>query len=204
VCATPDEQYDADDKESAQATQLEAIGLDPDDSAYHDDLGLALYDQERYEEAEAAYREAVRLDPGNATYHNDLGRALYGQGKYEEAEAAQRELELDAESLPIQNRPATSRTYLIATSCLAGSLVSVGLAVTEIAEYVKHNRVGNLAILGMVIGALAGITAVAVNEEKPPGWAGRINTVAAWLAGIGFFSLLFFYGGQHGWWTHEL
>jgi tetratricopeptide (TPR) repeat protein len=199
VCATPDEQYDADDKESAQATQLEAIGLDPGDPVYHDDFGLALHDQERYEEAEAAYREAVRLDPGNATYHNDLDRALYDQGKYEEAEAAQRELELDADSLPIQNRPATSRTYLSATSCLAGSLVSVGLAVTEIAEYVKHNRVGNLAILGMVIGALAGATAVAVNDEEPPGWAHRINTVAAWLAVIGVFSLLVLYGGQHGW-----
>jgi hypothetical protein len=109
------------------------------------------------------------------------------------------ELEPDADGLPIQNRPATSRTYLSATSCLAGSLVSVGLAVTEIAEYVKHNRVGNLAILGMVIGALAGATAVAVNDEEPPGWAHRINTVAAWLAVIGVFSLLVLYGGQHGW-----
>jgi hypothetical protein len=107
------------------------------------------------------------------------------------------------QGLPIQNRPATSRTYLIATACLAGGLVSVGLAVTEIAEYVKHNRVDNLAILGMVIGGLAGFTAAVVNDEKPPGWAGRINTVAVWLAVTGFSSLLFFYGGQHGWWTHS-
>ncbi len=53
---------------------------------------------------------------------------------------------------------------------------------------------------GAVIGALAGLTALAVNDEKPPGWANRINTVAAWLALIGFFSLLIFYTGQHGWW----
>jgi len=109
------------------------------------------------------------------------------------------ELERDADGLPIQNRPATSRTYLIAAACLAGGLVSVGLAGTEIAEYVKHNRVGNLAIPGMVIGVLAGATAAAVNDEKPHGWAGRINTVAAWLALISFFSLMVLYGGQHEW-----
>ena len=109
------------------------------------------------------------------------------------------EFELDADGLPIQNRPAASWTYLIATACLAGGLVSVGLAATEIAEYANHNRIGNLAILGMVIGALAGLTAAAVNEEKPPGWAARINTVAVWLAVIGFSSLLLFFAGQHGW-----
>ena len=110
------------------------------------------------------------------------------------------ELELDADSLPIQNQPTTSQTYyLIATACLVGGLVSVGLAVTEIAEYANHNRVGSLAILGMIIGALAGPTALAMNDEKPPGWANRINIVAVWLAAIGFFSLLLFYMGQHGW-----
>ena len=108
-------------------------------------------------------------------------------------------LDVDAGGPPDQNWPATSQAYLIASACLAGGLVSVGLAVTEIAEDVKHNRVGNLAILGMVIGALAGITAVAVNDEKPPGRAYRINTVAAWLALIGFVSLLLFYAGQHKW-----
>jgi hypothetical protein len=51
----------------------------------------------------------------------------------------------------------------------------------------------------MVIGLLAGATAMAVNDEKPPGWAYRINTVAAGLALISFFSLLVLYGGQHEW-----
>lgn len=165
MCATPDEQYDADDKESAQAPQLEAIGL----------------------------------DPGNATYHDDLGRVLYGQERYAEAEAAQRQLELDANSRPIQNRPTPSQTYLIATIGLAGSLVSAGLAITEIAEYAHHNRVGNLAILGMIVGALAGLTAAVANDEKPSGWAYRINIVAARLAGISFSCLLLFFLGQHGW-----
>lgn len=88
---------------------------------------------------------------------------------------------------------------MIATSCLAGSLVSVGLAVTEWAEYADRNGVGSLAILGMVIGALAGLTAVVVNEEKPPGWADRINLVAAWLGLIGFSGLFLLFGGLHGW-----
>jgi DivIVA domain-containing protein len=109
------------------------------------------------------------------------------------------EPELDADSLPVQDQPTTSRTYLIATAGLIGGLVSIGLAATEIAEYAHHNPVGNLAILGMIIGALAGAAALAVNDEKPPGWAHRINTVAALLAAIGGFTLLIFYGGQHGW-----
>ncbi len=86
--ATPAEQYDADGTESAQATQPEAVRLDPGNATYHDDLGLALYDQERYEEAEAAYREAIRLDPGNARFYDVLGAALSGQDKYLESERA--------------------------------------------------------------------------------------------------------------------
>ena len=121
------------------------------------------------------------------------------QERYEEAEATQRQLELDANSRPIQNRPTTSQTYLIATIGLAGSLVSAGLAITEIAEYAHHDRVGNLTILGMVIGALAGLTAAVANDKKPSGWAYRINIVAAWLAGISFSCLLLFFLGQHGW-----
>ena len=39
---TPDEQYDADDKESAQATRPDAIRLDPGNAVYHNDLGRAL------------------------------------------------------------------------------------------------------------------------------------------------------------------
>ena len=63
----------------------------------------------------------------------------------------------------------------------------------------NHNRVGSLAIPRMIIGALAGLTALAMNDEKPLGWANRINTVAALLAAIGFFSLLPLVLGQHGW-----
>jgi len=79
------------------------------------------------------------------------------------------EFELDADGLPLQNRPAASWTYPVATAGLVGGLVSVALAATEIAEYAYYNRVGNLAILGMVIGALAELTAWVVSDEKPPG-----------------------------------
>jgi hypothetical protein len=100
-------------------------------------------------------------------------------------------------SPPIQKRPATSQAYLIATACLAGSLVSAGLAVADIADY--PNGVGYLAILGAVTGAVGGFTAAVRNQEKPPGWAYRINIVAAWLALISFAILLLFLGGRYGW-----
>jgi DivIVA domain-containing protein len=148
----------------------------------------------------------VRLRPGYDVEEVDafLDEAelrLAAQGSdLDTGKAQDGEPELDADMLPVQNQPATSQTYLIATACLVGGLVSVGLAATEIAEYAHHNRVGSLAILGMIIGTLAGLTALAMNDEKPPRWANHINTVAAWLALIGFFLLLVFYTGQHGWW----
>jgi tetratricopeptide (TPR) repeat protein len=88
VGTTPDEQYDADDKESAQATRLDAIRLDPGNAVYHNDLGRALYDQERYAEAEEAQREAVRLDPENPVFLFNVGTDLHAQGRYEETETA--------------------------------------------------------------------------------------------------------------------
>ncbi len=110
------------------------------------------------------------------------------------------ELEPDADQLADLEPAGTKPGYLIATSCLAGSLVSVGLAVTEWAAYADHNGVGILAILGMIIGAVAGLTA-AVSVEKPPVWADRIGIVAGGLALVGFVSLLLLYGGLHGWGT---
>ena len=147
----------------------------------------------------------VRLRPGYDeevdAFLDEAELRLAAQGSdLDTGKAQDGEPELDADRLPVQNQPATSQTYLIATTGLVGGLVSVGLAAAEIAEYARHNRVDNVAILGLVIGGLAGSTALAMNEEKPPGWANYINTVAAWLAFIGFFSLLIFYTGQHGWW----
>jgi hypothetical protein len=103
-------------------------------------------------------------------------------------------------SLSIRDRLAARLTYLnlTVTACLAGSLVSAGLAVAEIADY-PGNGVGYLAILGMITGAVAGLTTVGLNEEKPPGWAYRINIAAAWLALISVSILVLFFTGQHGW-----
>jgi hypothetical protein len=108
------------------------------------------------------------------------------------------ELELDADQLADLELADDKPGYLGATACLAGSLVSVGLAVTEWAAYADHNGVGILAILGMIIGALAGVTA-GMSVEKSHGWADRIKIVAVCLAFIGFSGLFLLYGGLHGW-----
>jgi hypothetical protein len=101
------------------------------------------------------------------------------------------------DSLSIRDRPAVSQTYLIGTACLAGILVSAGLAVAEIADY--PNGVGYLTILGMITGATGGLAAVAANEKKPRGWVYRINVAAAWLALFSVVTLVVFFTGQHGW-----
>ena len=44
----------------------QAIKLDPNYSAAHYYLGLALLNQKRHAEAEAAYRQAIKLDPKDA------------------------------------------------------------------------------------------------------------------------------------------
>src|SRR5215472_11896483 len=66
---------------------------------------------------------------------------------------------------------AARQTYLIVPACLAGILVSAGLAVAELADY--PNGVGYLAILGVITGAVGGLAAVVVIEEKPRGWVYR-------------------------------
>ena len=86
------------------------------------------------------------------------------------------------------------------TACLAGSLVSVGLAVADIADY--PNGVGYLAILSVITGAVGGFTAVAANEAKLPGWAYPIAVVAVWLALISVSILVLFFTGQHGWYGY--
>lgn len=97
---------------------------------------------------------------------------------------------------PIRRRHSARLTYLIAVSCLAGSLVSAGLAVAEIANY-PHGA-GNLDILGVITGLLGGAAAL-VDDWKPRGWASRINTLAAWLGFISAFILMNYLGTRHGW-----
>jgi tetratricopeptide (TPR) repeat protein len=54
----------------------EAIRLDPNLDAVHNNLGVVLDDLNRYEEAEAAYRKAIELNPSEATAYSNLGILL--------------------------------------------------------------------------------------------------------------------------------
>jgi DivIVA domain-containing protein len=111
---------------------------------------------------EARKFSTVRLRPGYDqeevdAFLDEAELRLAAQGSdLDTGKAQDGEPELDADSLPVQDQPATSQTYLIATACLVGGLVSVGLAATQIAEYAHHNRVGNLAILASGIQLRAG------------------------------------------------
>jgi tetratricopeptide (TPR) repeat protein len=61
----------------------------PEDSAAHDNLGVALMQQGKLEHAIAEFRNAIRLRPDNALAHANLGAALSERG---EPDAALREL----------------------------------------------------------------------------------------------------------------
>jgi hypothetical protein len=98
-------------------------------------------------------------------------------------------------SLSIWDRLA-SHPYLILTACLAGSLVSAGLAAADIADY--PNEVGYLAILGVMTGAAGGFTAVWVSGEKLRGWAYPLTVVAMGLALISVAILVLLFMGQYG------
>lgn len=90
----------------------------------------------------------------------------------------------------------TAHPYLILAACLAGSLVSAGLAAADIADY--PNGVGYLAILGVITGAVGSFTTEAANEAKVPGWAYPITVVAMGLALISVAILVLLFMGQYG------
>lgn len=99
------------------------------------------------------------------------------------------------ESLASRFRPA-SHPHLILTACLAGSLVSAGLAAADIADY--PNGVGFLVIPGVIAGVAGGLTAMGVNTEKLRGWAYPIAVVVIGLALIGVAILVLLFMGQYG------
>lgn len=99
------------------------------------------------------------------------------------------------ESLASRFRPA-SHPYLILAACLAGSLVSAGLAAADIADY--PNGVGFLVIPGVIAGVAGGLTAMGVNTEKLRGWAYPIAVVVIGLALIGVAILVLLFMGQYG------
>jgi tetratricopeptide (TPR) repeat protein len=76
--------------EEAIVSMENALGLNPMNSAYHNDFGAILAACERWPEAEAAYRMAKALDPKNANAAFNLALALSRQDK---ADAALEELD---------------------------------------------------------------------------------------------------------------
>jgi tetratricopeptide (TPR) repeat protein len=67
----------------------QAIAINPQEAAYHSNLGTILQAQGRLEEAAACFDQALALQPNWAEVHTNLGNILQKQGKLEEAEACQ-------------------------------------------------------------------------------------------------------------------
>ena len=76
---------------------LKALELKPDDSAYHNNYGLALAKNGKYPEAQAELAKAAELDRPNAgRYFFNLGAILVNTGKGDEAfEAFKKAIEAD-------------------------------------------------------------------------------------------------------------
>ncbi len=66
----------------------EALSLDPDVTAYHDNIGNILQELQRPHEALPHHLRAVELDPTSAASRLNLGNALRMLGRYRECEAA--------------------------------------------------------------------------------------------------------------------
>ncbi len=73
------------DAVGASGALREALHLDANDAASHNDLGLALNRTGEVRQAGLEFGEAIRLDPGNKEAHLNLGNLLARQG---EAQAA--------------------------------------------------------------------------------------------------------------------
>jgi len=85
---------------AAQAEPLlrQAIAVEPDYAAAHNDLGVLLSRSGRLGEALRELRRAVELEPSAARYHNALGVALARSGRMSEAaQAFEAALALDPE-----------------------------------------------------------------------------------------------------------
>ena len=69
----------------------QAISLDPNNDAYHLNLGNIYFSQSRSQEAFEEYKRAVQLNPVSATNLYSLGRSALSIGQYQEAEQTFRE-----------------------------------------------------------------------------------------------------------------
>jgi tetratricopeptide (TPR) repeat protein len=72
----------------ATAALIQAVLLQPDNHAAHDNLGNALWGKGDHDGAIKAYREAIRLKPDNAESHRKLGDMYAAKQQYEDAVAA--------------------------------------------------------------------------------------------------------------------
>ena len=87
--------------EQAAALIHEAIGLRPEEPAYHSNLAEVHRVACRFREAAAAARMALRLSADYPQAHNNLGLALMGLGEYEQAaQHFQEAIHLDQNDAP--------------------------------------------------------------------------------------------------------
>jgi tetratricopeptide (TPR) repeat protein len=77
--------------EEALRCYSEALQLDPDLDAAHNNLGTIFTDLKRYAEAEDAFRKAIAKDPNYAAAYYNLGILLKKLERYTEAEDAYRQ-----------------------------------------------------------------------------------------------------------------
>lgn len=86
----------ADLNKAADAYQ-KALGIKPDDSAYHNNYALVLAQAKKYDEAQAELTKAAQIDPANAgKYYFNLGAVYVNTGNMDPAAAAfKKAIELD-------------------------------------------------------------------------------------------------------------
>ena len=102
--------------EEAFRCYSEAVRLEPNLDAAHNNIGALLKELKRYEEAEAAYRKAIELNPSYATAYSNLGILLNDLKRYDEAEAAYRkaiELNEASPSGTIRRTPPPTTTWAL-------------------------------------------------------------------------------------------
>lgn len=77
-----------DKTDEAITAYKQAIRLDPNNDAYHLNLGNIYFSQSRSQEAFGEYKRAVQLNPVSATNLYSLGQSALSIGQYQEAEQA--------------------------------------------------------------------------------------------------------------------
>ncbi|MCR4396283.1 MAG: tetratricopeptide repeat protein [Candidatus Saccharicenans sp.] len=79
------EYYNKQDYEKAVAGFQEAIGLSPNNWAYHFNLGLAYKKLNKLVEARAAFAKAVELNPDSFSANKEMGELLARESEFEAA-----------------------------------------------------------------------------------------------------------------------